>query len=112
MATITPRPDTAKVIEGRADVGSRELSELVMAAREFRAWRLKDAFEGEVPPSAMLDARARRALESLARGLLLGGRGIMRVTRVARTIADIAEHELVGEEDVVEAMAFRSRMRG
>lgn len=107
-----PRPDTAKVIEGRADVGSQELSELVMAAREFRAWRLKDGSEGQVPPSAMLDARARRALESLARGLLLGGRGIMRVTRVARTIADIAEHELVGEEDVVEAMAFRSRMRG
>ena len=48
----------------------------------------------------------------MARGLMLGGRAIVRVSRVARTIADIAGHELVSEEDVVEALGFRPRLRG
>lgn len=107
-----PRPEVAKVIDGRSGTTSAEMAELVSAAREFRAWRergLDDTFRR--PPAAELDARARQALESLARGLSLGGRGVVRVTRVARTIADMAERELISEEDVVEALAFRPRTK-
>lgn len=107
-----PRPETAKVIDGSAGSDSREMAELVSAAREFRSWRTRNGSDEARPPAALLDGPARGALESLARGLSLGGRGIVRVTRVARTIADLAQRELVGEEDVVEALGYRPRSRG
>ena len=107
-----PRPETAKVIDGRAGTTSAEMAQTVGAAREFRAWRTRAGEQDSLPPAAYLDVRARGALESLARGLSLGGRAIVRVSRVARTIADIAEHELVSEDDVVEALAFRPRAKG
>ena len=107
-----PRPETAKVIDGSAGSDSREMAELVSAAREFRSWRTRNGPDEARPPAALLDGPARGALESLARGLSLGGRGIVRVTRVARTIADLAQRELVGEEDVVEALGYRPRSRG
>ena len=107
-----PRPEVAKVIDGRSGTTSAEMAELVSAAREFRAWRERGLDDtSRRPPAAELDARARQALESLARGLSLGGRGVVRVTRVARTIADMAERELISEEDVVEALAFRPRTK-
>ena len=108
-----PRPEVAKVIEGRGGTTSAEMADLVASAREFRSWRERDLDEGESPPPATeLDTRARQALESLARGLSLGGRGVVRVTRVARTIADLGERELISEDDVVEALAFRPRSKG
>ena len=82
----------------------------VAAARALRAWRETDAGEGRDPvAAARLDLRAQTTFESLADGLALGGRAIVRVARVARTIADIEHRERVSEDDVVEALGFRSR---
>ena len=39
----------------------------------------------------------------------LGGRAIVRISRVARTVADTHEHELVDRDDLAEALSFRSR---
>lgn len=108
------RPSTAKVIRGQSGVGSRELAEQVEAAREFRDWRERRdgrSARGALE-SARLDPRAQATFESLAEGLALGGRAIVRVSRVARTIADLAGHECVSEDDVVEALGFRSRGMG
>ena len=51
-------------------------------------------------------------LERLAERLCLGGRAISRTARVARTIADLSERELVEPADVAEACAYRSRIGG
>ena len=53
---------------------------------------------------------ARERLIGLAQNLALGGRGIVRCARVARTIADLVEREKVVEDDVMEACGFRTRM--
>lgn len=108
-----PRPETDKVIAGKQGTSSEQMAERVAAAREFRRWR--EEVEGEPalrPPAADLSPAARATFESLARGLSLGGRGIVRVTRVARTIADLEQHERISEDDVVEALGFRPRARG
>lgn len=52
---------------------------------------------------------AQRTFEGSAERLALGGRAISRISRVARSIADLGKHELVSKEDVLEALAFRSR---
>ena len=109
-----PRPETSKVIEGGCETSSEDLRSIVGAAREFRASRMGErrASPRPRPLAAELSPPARRAFESLARGLMLGGRAIARVSRVARTIADIAAHDLIQEEDVVEALGYRSRLGG
>lgn len=105
------RPASSRVIRGQRGLGSAEMAAEVAAAREFRSWR--ESRRGEAPKdpvaAADMDDAARAAFESLAEGLALGGRAIARVSRVARTIADMGERERVGEGDVVEALGFRSR---
>jgi magnesium chelatase family protein len=52
-------------------------------------------------------APALALLESSARRLAVTARGWDRVRRVARTIADLAGSEGVGESHMAEALAFR-----
>ncbi|MGQ5542902.1 hypothetical protein ACULPN_04890, partial [Thermophilibacter sp. ZX-H10] len=69
------------------------------------------ADDGRAGPvaAALLDLGAQRTFEGLADRLRLGGRAIARVARVARTIADLAGHDRVTSDDIVEAAGFRSR---
>ncbi|MBM6774119.1 YifB family Mg chelatase-like AAA ATPase [Olsenella profusa] len=109
------RPDTSKVIQGQEGMGSREMAALVARARAFASWREERSGDEESRDpvrAANLDVAAQAAFERLASALALGGRAIVRVARVARTIADLAERERVCEDDVVEALGFRSRMTG
>lgn len=55
-----------------------------------------------------LDGGARRLLHRGVEAGVLTGRGADRVRRVARTIADLSRCELVAEEHVAEALAYRS----
>lgn len=109
------RPDASELIEGNAGAGSKEMLAQVMSAREFARWRkLRTAGMGS-PSSIRPDAIRNREfsdmalerLETISRTLGYGGRGIDRVSRVARTIADIAGHERVQPEDVMEASFYR-----
>ena len=54
-----------------------------------------------------LSAEGRQALTSAANSLKLSGRGITRVLRVARTIADLADHAAIEPADVMEALTYR-----
>lgn len=108
------RPASGKVIRGQRGLTSAQMAETVGVAREFARWRASRREEPPADPvaAADLDERALSAFEGLAEGLALGGRAIARVARVARTVADMAERERVGEEDLVEALGFRSRSLG
>lgn len=108
------RPSTSRVIEGVSGLDSATMAEQVLSAREFCDWResrISTGKEGPLSSTSMSEA-ARRTFRELAEGLSLGGRAIVRVARVARTIADMAEHELIREDEVVEALGFRSRSMG
>lgn len=105
------RPSERSVIRGGTGMGSAEMRELVVNAREFRDWRVEREGEPEGPGGARLEAGARDLFEGYAGRLRLGGRAIVRVARVARTIADLAEHPLVEQDDIIEALGFRSRAR-
>ena len=105
------RPSSRKVIRGSEGLSSSQMAEQVASAREYGAWRR--ARLGSKGPSAVsamaMDDRARTVLEGLAERKALGGRGIARVANVARTIADLAGHEMIGAEDVIEACSYRPR---
>jgi magnesium chelatase family protein len=89
----------------------------VLAARERQTARLGDA---SVHTNAQLGSRllrahvrigatAQRALTQAYDRGGLSARGHDRVLRVARTIADLADRETVELEDVLQALALRTR---
>ena len=105
------RPASRAVVRGEGGLSSHEMAEQVVAARTFRSWR--EAREGDDAHKGLkgmhMEERARGVLESLAERKGFGGRGIARVANVARTIADMAEHENVGVDEVIEACSYRPR---
>lgn len=108
------RPAPSRIISGEGGTSSAQMAQAVATAREFASWR-KRRHEGDGTPSKgtvadqNLDAKAKATLDGIARRLGLGGRNIVRIARVARTIADLAEQEQVCKDDIVEACAFRTR---
>ena len=58
----------------------------------------------------LLDAHARSLLHDAAERLKLSARGYHRVLRLARTIADLADREVVAKLDVAEALRYRPRV--
>ncbi len=108
------RPDSQKVISGAAGLSSHDMRNLLDAALEFRRWReTKRPTAGARGMEAYgFSQEALRAFETISERLALGGRAIIRVARVARSIADLEQGELVTDQNVLEACAFRSRSFG
>lgn len=108
MRINVTRPASRKVIQGGSGMGSQQMAELVCAGREFAQHRLaKGGKQQNVFES--FDAEARQLFETMASRLLMGGRAMFRAARVARTIADIEQHEQVTRDDIVEACSYRGR---
>lgn len=109
------RPSSHKVIHGSEGMSSDEMAGQVAAAQEFASWRR--AREGGTRgrrrsnglQAMAIEDRARNVLESLSERKSLGGRGIARVASVARTIADLAEKDVIGVDEVIEACSYRPR---
>lgn len=84
-------------------------------ARERQARKLARfgvAVNADIPTAALeeavaADASAKRALENSVDRLGLSARGVHRVMRVARTVADLREDGAVTEEHVLLALRFR-----
>ncbi|MGN0075023.1 MAG: ATP-binding protein, partial [Collinsella sp.] len=121
MIDVT-RPDPQVIIEGAEGMSSAELRDYVVRGRAFRAWResrLDDAdaeaeddesrsIDGVVSTFA-LDGAAEKCVLGLSRRTHLTGRGIVRLVRIARTIADVAESERVTQDHVLEAAMYQGR---
>ena len=115
------RPDPDAVIRGEEGLSSKDLSEQVIAGRSYRQWRERrrgidkrarrasdPSVEGLVAAYGLDDGAAESAL-SLARTAHLTARGLTRLCRVARTIADMDASERVTGSHVLEASMFRGR---
>jgi magnesium chelatase family protein len=114
---VTVARPTAAVLAASAHTSSAVVRERVLAARERQQARLAGT---RVHTNAQLDARllrlharldawARRALAQAHDAGGLSARGHDRVLRVARTIADLAGRETVELDDVLHALALRTR---
>ena len=113
MQLFVARPTGSEVIVGRRGLSSAQMRESVERGRAFAAWRasregdeVRDAAE---VASQGLDSEATSLLETLAGRFAMGGRAIVRVARVARTIADLDEREHVSADDIRESCSYRDR---
>ena len=59
--------------------------------------------------SCHLNEEDRLFFEGVAEANHMSGRGIVRTVSVARTIADMEEHDAVSRENLCEALSFRLR---
>lgn len=113
------RPDPALIMAGIEGQSTADLRDLVETGRAFCAWReAKDESQGSSPEAHSLDsalasfdidADGREVLLELSAHAHLSGRGMVRLSRIARTIADIAESERVQDQHVLEASQLQGR---
>lgn len=113
------RPDPELIVQGAEGLSTADLKRTVATGRAFRAWRraragdeasAEDSRSGSrALRGCRLDREAEAAVLGLARRGSLTGRGVARLCRIARAIADIDECEKVGEAHVLEAGVFQGR---
>ena len=85
---------------------SRKMQETRYRKEEFR-------FNGEIPADrietyCITDQKAEKLLKHAFSSLELTGRGCSRILRVARTVADLSESEIIKEEHMAEAIGYRA----
>lgn len=114
------RPDAEEIIEGSHSTSSAEMCEQVVCGRAFAKWRIqnrgacsadvsKEKHVDDAIASFLFENAAKKRLIAIARATHMTGRGINRVCRIARTIADMNESIRVEEDHVLEASMFRGR---
>lgn len=110
------RADFDQVVHAGSGISSHELREGVLKARTFASWRTARAGtkddRGDVMRRYRVDAEAEAFLRRSARQTNMSGRGIVRTVRIARTIADMAECEVITTPHVAEALSLRLRQGG
>ena len=96
-------------------MSSTDIRKRVVRARAIQWERKKltgaecnaELSERQLKNNVALSAKARQYLASMAERLRLSGRGMSRVLRVARTIADLAGSPGIEASAVAEAIAYR-----
>jgi magnesium chelatase family protein len=110
------RQPSAEDIGGPPGEPSAAIRERVGAARERQAQRLGPGrTNAEMTPSeardSLLSAEAGALLAELYARRRLSGRAHDRALRLARTIADLAEKETIGADEMAQALQLRRRDR-
>lgn len=115
------RPDARQIVQGEEGMNTQDMRQLVERGRAFGAWRVqrKEKRESDTSelsggvdaaiPDFELDETGQDTLLDIARHSHLTGRGIVRLCRIARTIADIDEVERVGSMHLLEASQLQGR---
>lgn len=111
------RPDPSTIVSGSSGASSHDLKEQVLRGRQFAGWRCRENCESGSLRSGLdssvaaygLEDNASEALVELARRKRLTARGITRLCRIARTIADVDEKILVTTDNLLEASMLQGR---
>jgi magnesium chelatase family protein len=112
-----PRVDYEKLSDGRTGESSALVRKRVEAAREKQRCRFKgsditsnaDMRPAEVRKFCKLDETGSSLMKSAMAQLQLSARAYHRVLKLARTIADLADSEMIAPTHLAEALQYRPR---
>ncbi len=116
MAVDVPRPESLPLSDQARPTPSGDPREMIAACRRKQWRRNGGLLNGELDGARLqrvcrTDSGAHRLLEELMRTQSLSGRGVHRLLRTARTIADLAQQRLISEPHLAEAVACRNLAR-
>lgn len=106
-AGVTSEPIGLTTAEGRALVGRARAAQFERLGEGRLNSRMD---EGELRRFVPLDRSSRALLKQATETLGLSARGLGRLRRVARTVADLADAREVGREHFLEALGWRARL--
>lgn len=113
-----PRVDFDKLTDSRRGETSAAIQARVETARDRQYTRHRglpgvltnsDLGPGEIDAFCKMESAAETLLRAAMRKLQLSARAYHRVLKVSRTIADLAESDIIRTEHVAEAVQYRSR---
>ena len=111
LTVTVPRQPYGELFEDRVEEPTAVVRGRVQGARRRQAARsrvLNSCLQGrELRVACGLGASGRRLLAKSGERLHLSARGFFRVLRVARTIADLADADSVGDDALAEALRYR-----
>ena len=98
----------------RDKITSKQMSEQVLRAFKFQKMRAQSEPNGKLSDSdvmkfCLLQDGAKDALDTATQRYALSQRGVKKVLKVARSIADIDESEKIARSHILEALSFRVR---
>ena len=116
------RPGPTEMFSSEKGTSSETLYEGVMKAREYASWR-KECYAdsnketlshqtqslGYLINQAQLKEQQIRYLEQISKQTHMTGRGIARILRISRVLADLEETLAVNERHLAEAVIYRVR---
>ena len=100
--------------DDQGDITSEEMHDQVISAFQKQKERAQPNLNGklteeEIETFCVLDSEAEKILESAIGRFALTHRSIASIKKVARTIADLSDHERIGKSDLLEAFSYRRR---
>ncbi len=121
MQIEVPAVNSYDLTSKKAGTGSAEMLKQVKSAREAAAERLEKAGIGEMLLNAELKGEILEKILDMNKILRtfaaesaekygLSARGLMRILRLARTIADLQNEKKVSKMHIIEALSYRHRL--
>lgn len=112
---VRPVPYKA-LTDNVSTLSSDEMRDMILAARERQIHRYRDErinYNSELQQKLMskyihITEAGERLLKNEFEKAELSARGYFRIKKLARTVADLNDHEDITEEDVYEAMFYRN----
>ena len=112
---VRPVPYSA-LSDDTPTLSSREMRDMILAARERQLYRYRDEqfnYNSELRQDILgkyihISSAGERLLKNEFDKSQLSARGYFRIKKLARTVADLNDHEEITEEDVYEAMFYRN----
>ncbi len=103
--------------EGQAKTTSADMRRIVTRTLKIQEERFKGSstmFNSRMSPEEIkkhcsLDSKGERLMKRAYETMGLSGRGYHKILKVARTIADIRQEDRISEEDLAEAIGYRSK---
>jgi len=97
-----------------ADIDSAQIHEQILQAFGFRLRRGQKEFNGwldeaQIEHYCTMEDEAKEILERSAKSMGLSQRSIANIKKVARTIADLAQKDLITKKEILEAFGYRRR---
>lgn len=100
--------------DDKSDITSSQILEKVIKAFKKQKNRGQDRLNGklkeeEIEKYCLLEDEAKVVLDSAIMRFALSHRSIASIKKVARTISDIEDHEMIAKSDILEALSYRRR---